>query len=81
MVKTSLDLICIEVQMLNYRAVEVSDRSYIRLSRNQMVELNWSVEFKILGTIKRCKKILIKSYFFESGKSFLSILDLMKSFN
>ena len=62
-VTTSLDLICIEVQMLNYRAVEVSDRSFIRLSRNQMIELNWSVEFKILGTIKRCKKILIKSYF------------------
>ena len=50
-VKTASYLIFIEVQTLNYRAVDISDQFYIRLSRNQMVELSWSVEFKILGTI------------------------------
>jgi len=50
-VKTASYLISIEVQTLNYRAVDISDQFYIRLSRNQMVELSWSVEFKILGTI------------------------------
>ena len=33
-VKSALDFIFIKVQRLNYRAVEVTDRSYIRLSRN-----------------------------------------------
>ena len=50
-VKTASYLIFIEVQTLNYRAADISDQFCIRLSRNQMVELSWSIEFKILGTI------------------------------
>ena len=50
-VKTASYLIFIEVQTLNYWAVDISDQFYIRLSRNRMVELSWSVELKILGTI------------------------------
>ena len=57
-VKTASYLIFIEVQTLNYRAVDITDQFYIWLSRNQMVELSWSVEFKILGTIKRYKSFL-----------------------
>ena len=50
-VKTASYLIFIEVKMLNYWAVDISDQFYIWLGQNQMVELSWSVEFKILGTI------------------------------
>ena len=58
-VKTASDLIFIKVQTFNYGAVDISDRFNIRLSRNQMVELSWSVEFKFLGTIKWCQNDFI----------------------
>ena len=44
-----------------------------------MVELSWSVEFKILGTIKRCENTFIWSYFFESKKWMVSIFDIIKA--
>ena len=64
-VKNASYLIFIAVQTLNCRAVDISDQFYIRLSRNLMVELSWSVEFKILGTIKRYKSFLYNLIFWK----------------
>ena len=60
-VKTASKLLFIKVLTSNHWCVEFSGWSNNRLSLNQLIELRWSVEFMILGTISFiCKVLLIQ---------------------
>ena len=49
MVETAYELFLMKVQTLSFACVEMEDRSNYRLSRNQLVELDGSIEFHFFG--------------------------------
>ena len=61
-------------------AHEVLDWSNNWLSQNRLVEIGWSIEFKISGTMNRCQTIFIYSDFFKSSISSFSRFILKKWF-
>ena len=58
-VKTASKLFLIKVLISSYWCVEFSGRSNSWLNLNQMVELGWPAEFKILETISFICRILL----------------------
>ena len=68
--------------MAQYKwAHEVSELSNNWLSRNRLVEIGYSIEFKISGTMNRCQTLFIWSDFFKSGNLLYSRFILKKWFH